>query len=96
MAKEPKHNPLLIQQHTRLSASLLWQLQARFYEEKGMACWSQGIVPHYVSSHPFLAHCYAKMIIQRLSSGQSGPVYLLELGAGSGRFTFHFLCIFTH
>jgi tetratricopeptide (TPR) repeat protein len=79
-----------------LSKSLLWKLQRRFYEEKRLRAWSQGVVPHYITSNPFLARSYARLTAAYLRDRSAGidarePVYLIELGAGSGRFGYQFL-----
>src|SRR5262245_35207478 len=80
----------------RLSRSVLWGLQPRFYERQGMAAWSEGIVPHHVTCNPYLARAYARVVLgfvrdwrDRLDPSQ--PVYIVELGAGSGRLAFHLL-----
>jgi hypothetical protein len=80
----------------RLSRSVLWRLQRRFFERRGMAAWSEGIVPHHVTCNPYLARAYARVILgfvrdwrDRLDRSQ--PLYLVELGAGSGRLAFQLL-----
>jgi len=53
-------------------------------------------VPHYVTSTPVIADTYAELIFafrrdrQALFPGHE-PLYIWELGSGSGRFAFHFL-----
>ena len=78
------------------SQSLLWTLQRHYFTQRGMKAWSQGEVPHYITSNPTIATAYAEIIFahwqdqtQHLTSTQ--PFYLCELGAGSGRFAFQFL-----
>ena len=80
----------------RLSQSLIWRLQRRFFEKYGVAAFSHGALPHYITSNPFIAQAYARVVLgylrdikPQLRPGQ--PVYLVELGAGTGRFGFHFL-----
>ncbi len=78
------------------SRSPLWALQERYFAESGIEAWRQGAVPHYITSNPTLANSYAEIIFaarrdqERLGPGKE-PVYVCELGAGSGRFAFHFL-----
>ncbi|MDJ0596698.1 MAG: tetratricopeptide repeat protein [Pleurocapsa sp. MO_226.B13] len=79
-----------------LSQSLLWTLQRDYFTQRGLNAWSQGEVPHYITSNPTIAIAYAEIVFahwqdraQHLTSAQ--PLYLCELGAGSGRFAFHFL-----
>lgn len=89
----------VIEQNQRLSRSLLWDLQRRFFEQKGIDAWRQDIVPHYITSNPFIANAYAQVVLGFLRDGHGGsfpfdesqPVYVVELGAGSGRFAFRFL-----
>jgi tetratricopeptide (TPR) repeat protein len=85
----------------RLSHSILWDLQRRFFEHWGPAAWNQGIVPHYVTSNPFIARAYCRVVLGWLRDCRYGaasptldlsqPVYLLDVGAGAGRFAYHFL-----
>jgi hypothetical protein len=80
----------------RLSHSVLWRLQRRYFERRGMAAWSEGDVPHHVTCNPYLARAYARVILgfvrdwqDRLDPAQ--PLYIVELGAGSGRLAFQLL-----
>ncbi|NEO87837.1 MAG: tetratricopeptide repeat protein [Spirulina sp. SIO3F2] len=82
----------------RLSQSLLWQLQRHFFDNEGMRAWNTGKVPHYATSNPFMAKAYAQVVLGFLRDGvrtqqiaPKHPVYIVELGAGSGRFAYHFL-----
>lgn len=80
----------------RLSRSRLWHLQRRFFERRGQAAWSDGVVPHWVTSNPYLAQAYSRIILGYLRDWQAGldpaqPVYVVELGAGAGRLAFHVL-----
>lgn len=78
----------------RLSSSVLWRLQRRYFERRGIAAWSEGEVPHQVTSSPRLAAAYCDAIAGWLRDWQAvidpaQPVYVVELGAGSGRLAFH-------
>lgn len=87
----------------RLSSSFLWQLQRDFFDRKGVDAWRHGAVPCYVTSNPFIARAYARVVFGflrdcRATQGTdfppldpSRPVYVVELGAGPGLFAFHFL-----
>lgn len=86
----------ILEEGRRLSASLLWRLQRRFFEVRRLRAWSEGVVPHYVSNHPFLARAYGRLTVGFLRDWRAAldprePVYCIELGAGSGRLGFHFL-----
>ncbi|MEM7033141.1 MAG: SAM-dependent methyltransferase [Chloroflexota bacterium] len=91
-----------------LSQSIVWQFQRRFYQHQGIRAWNSGTVPYYITSNPYIAGAYAQVILGFLRdclNGQSTdgafpvldtsqPLYIVELGAGSGRFSFHFLKLF--
>jgi SAM-dependent MidA family methyltransferase len=96
-----------LQEPCRFGESLLWDLQRRYFAERGIEAWRQGEVPHYVTSNPTVATSYAEIILacwsdyQRLAPGvrpehEPEPFYVCELGAGSGRFAFHLLQQLVH
>ena len=92
---------IVIEQNQRLARSLLWKLQRAFYEQRGIEAWSQAHVPHYITNNPVIAAAYARLAAAFLRDCLSPaaaqpldlnqPIYILELGAGSGRFAFYFL-----
>jgi hypothetical protein len=93
---DPQHR--VLEEGKRLSQSLLYTLQRRYFEAAGIEAWRTGTVPHYVTSNPVMANAYARLVLSFLADGErsgtldiQAPVYLLELGAGSGRFAFSFL-----
>ena len=88
----------------RLSQSELWEIQRQFFTQQGPQAWNTGKVPHYATSNPFIASAYAEVVIgflrDCLSQRQmqeedplvdTQPIYIFELGTGSGRFSYHFL-----
>ncbi|APR88326.1 TPR domain protein [Minicystis rosea] len=99
--------PIVLERDVQLSQSLLWELQRAFFEREGPRAFSGGAVPHYITSNPFIAGAYATVVQGflrdcRRSAGAGEetaprlfdprePVYIVELGAGSGRFAHHFL-----
>lgn len=90
----------LFEQPTRLSQSRIWEMQRGFYSQHGADAWRQSIVPHYVTSNPFIARCCAQQVhgifadLNTHGIDSSQPIYIVELGAGCGRFAFHFLTEF--
>jgi tetratricopeptide (TPR) repeat protein len=79
-----------------LSTSMLWQLQRDVYNQQGVQAWSTGGVPQSITTSPFTARAYARVVLGYLRDVQStldgsAPVYILELGAGSGRFGYRFV-----
>ncbi|HEX4961718.1 MAG TPA: SAM-dependent methyltransferase [Thermoanaerobaculia bacterium] len=79
------------------SQCALWRQQRTFFETEGVNAWN-GQVPFYITSNPYLAHAYATLIFrflqdcrQRTPAAAGGPFYILELGAGTGTFSYHLL-----
>ncbi len=73
-------------------------MQRRYFSAAGSEAWRRGQVPHYVTSNPRMASTYGRVIIGylrdllavgRIDTAQ--PVYIVEVGAGSGRLAYHFL-----
>ncbi len=95
----------------RLSRNPIWEQQRCFFRARGAEAWSQGLVPHYITSNTFIANTYVGMILGWLRDAgralvephdgpdacpdTSEPLYIIEIGSGSGRFAFHFLRLFT-
>src|SRR5712692_8646855 len=79
-----------------LSQSMVWRLQRTFYGDQGIAAWSRSHVPQAVTTSPIIARAYARIVLGYWRDIQSTldpsqPVYIVELGAGSGRFAYRFL-----
>jgi tetratricopeptide (TPR) repeat protein len=84
----------ILESEKRLSECLLWRLQEEFFGQQGIAAWNQ--VPFYPTSNPFIAQAYADLIIAFLTDyrhrlDRDHPIYILELGAGTGCFAFYLL-----
>lgn len=76
-----------------LSRSVLWPAQMRFYERHGPKSWE--VVPEYMSSNGFIARQYTQLIVAHIRDcfvanalDLSRPLYVLEIGAGSGKLAF--------
>jgi tetratricopeptide (TPR) repeat protein len=93
----------VLERERRLSQSMLWSLQRRFFEQRSVAAWSDGVVPHYITTNPFIADAYATVLFGWLRDcagrgrapgdataglDRDQPMYIVELGAGTGRFAF--------
>lgn len=90
--------PQTLESGVPLSQSLIWRLQREFYADQGVKAWTDDMVPHYITNNPFIAEIYAKIIFDFLcdcdlqrSSWNAKPLLILELGAGSGKFSYLFL-----
>ena len=86
-----------------LSESIVWKLQADFYANQGPEAWAKGIVPQYITTNPYIANLYAKTVFgycRDLASSEdfdkNTTLYIVELAAGVGRFTYTFLKRFLH
>jgi len=86
---------VVLEKNTRFSQSLLWQYQRDYFKQQGINAWA-GQVPFYITSNPFIGHAYAEIIInylQDLSAKNAlafdKPIIVLELGTGSGRFSYY-------
>ena len=90
-----EHAPL--EASTRLSHSLLWQLQLNYFDRCGIEAWRSGTVPHHITSSAFTAEAYARVVFgffrdycaSQRDAGQ--PLNIIELGSGCGRFAYLFL-----
>ena len=81
-----------IEQGERLSESIIWSLQRRFFEERGVSAWSRHIVPNFPTTNAAIARSYARLIEAWVADIQpEQPVCIVELGAGPGRFAY--LCL---
>ncbi len=89
-----------------LSQSLIWQIQRAYFLKNGMKAWQDDVVPSSISSNPVMARAYSQILFGYLrdcvaaaATGRSvldetEPIYIVELGAGSGRLAHHFLHTF--
>ena len=91
-----KNDGKIIENSVPLSQSLLWQLQRNYFKTKGVDAWETD-VPFYISTNAFIGHRYALLVYNlmqdwvRIHGEFESPVTILELGAGCGKFSFHFL-----
>ncbi len=90
-----------LEEPTRLSASVLWDLQRRYFETAGVGAWATGEVPSYATSNAVVAHAYARLLAAFVddcrdlgSDHPSGPrdpaarFDVIEIGSGSARLGF--------
>ncbi len=74
----------ILENEVPFSLSLLWKLQKNAYEKGGPRAWE-------ITNNPYLAYTYAHLIAALLKDYEidpEEPVYLIELGAGGGRFSY--------
>lgn len=87
-----------IEKEKRLSESILWELQHAAYSQFGPEAWANKGVPFYLTSNPLIAGHFARVILGYLRDclhpqaktpiDPSQPIYIFDLGAGSGRLGF--------
>lgn len=94
---------VILEADQRLSRSLLWDMQRRYFLRSGVAAWQDDVVPSAISCNPVMARTYSQLALGYLrdvaTAVRSGawtlnpdqPIYIIELGAGSGRLSYHFL-----
>src|SRR5262249_60447372 len=84
-----------------LAQSLIWRRQREFYAQRGLKAWSEDRVPEYITNNPFITEIYARIVAEFLGECMAAgdaqtlsaqrPLRILELGAGSGKFSCLFL-----
>ena len=102
---DPAENqkPAVLETDVPLSQSVIWRLQREFYAQRGLKAWTEDLVPSYITNNPFIAEIYAEIvagfILDCMNLPQKGsrplsadnPLRILELGAGTGKFSYLFL-----
>jgi hypothetical protein len=93
--------PITLETDVPLSQSLLWRRQRDFYAQRGLKAWTEDMVPSYITNNPFIAEIYAQIVAgfisdcmqhaQRVPISSENPLRILELGAGTGKFSCLFL-----
>lgn len=88
----PPAHAIPIEDFGPLSRSLIWGLQRDEYRSAGVDLWRTGSLPHHVTTNPYFVNAYARVVadylgdVHRRRRIEPGPVHLVELGAGPGRF----------
>ncbi len=95
---------IVVEDASPLSTSMLWDLQRSFYDAAGLAAWTPDGVPHYITTNPSIARSYARTVFgffrdlwstpAKGKKAVAGDPVIVELGAGSGQFAYHFLRAF--
>lgn len=90
-------DPKLIEPPVRFSESQIWKIQRHYFQTMGIRAW-QTEVPFYISSNAYTGRLYAHCVVQFIRDwrkthpqAKKETFYLLELGAGTGKFSFYFL-----
>jgi tetratricopeptide (TPR) repeat protein len=102
-----QHRLAPIEQKQRLSRSVLWKLQRDYYTRAGIDAWRRDGLPYLITTNPYLADVYARIVLAFLRDSasepedstaappppldRSRPIHIIELGAGHGGFGHFFL-----
>lgn len=94
MTQHTNEPSIFLEENKRLSESALWRMQREYFDKESINAWVNQ-VPFYITSNPFIAHCYAQLVLnfvldwtQKYPDSKQHTFYILELGTGSGRFSF--------
>lgn len=97
---DSSHDKVIIEKGKRFSECCLWEMQREYFDQQGIDAWVNQ-VPYFVTCNTYIANCYAHMVIRFIGDwikkhpeAKQHPFYILELGTGSGKFSFHFLTKF--
>ncbi len=90
-------SPVVIDDKVRFSQAQIWRAQRDYYNKRGIAAWT-GDVPFYITSNAYIGSTYATLVIRfiqdwlhREPNALSHVFYVIELGTGSGQFSYYFL-----
>ncbi|MGD9591888.1 MAG: tetratricopeptide repeat protein [Candidatus Berkiella sp.] len=92
-----EQDPRLVQTPVRLSTSKIWQIQRNYFSSMGINAWKSE-VPFYISSNAFIGQRYAALVVNYIKDWlnlhpehASNVFHILEVGSGTGKFSFYFL-----
>ena len=98
-----KSDATVLETAVPLSQSVIWRLQSDYYTQRGLKAWTEDQVPSYITNNPFIAEIYAAIVTGFLEDclrqppagspplSPENPLRILELGAGTGKFSYLFL-----
>lgn len=94
---EKSQSSYVIENAVPLSKSVLWKMEKNAYAEFGPSAWTKHGVPFYITANPLICKQYAAVVLgylqdcSRSSLSAADPFYIIELGAGIGRFGYLFI-----
>jgi tetratricopeptide (TPR) repeat protein len=93
----PENPRIKVESAVTFSESVVWDLQKKYFDKQGVNAWT-GAVPFFVTSNPLISNSYANIVIRfiedTITSGKydkKQPFYIMEMGTGSGQFSFYCL-----
>lgn len=103
IAATSSEDPIVLERDVPLSSSVIWRMQREYYVQRGLKVWTEDLVPSYITNNPFIAEIYAEIVAGFISDcmnlqpkdsrplSPENPLRILELGAGTGKFSYLFL-----
>ncbi len=92
----------VIEKNVALSQSQIWSMQMEYYHRKTISAWERD-VPYFITSNNFIAAQYAQAYLafmkdqsQQAHHDPSQAFHILELGTGTGTFSFYLLNQLNH
>jgi len=90
---------MTVKQHaakTRLSEAVIWDLHEEYYEGSGVSAWGATATPYHPTSNNFITEAFAEQAVAFLQDYAdhldfSEPLYIMELGSGTGCFSYNFI-----
>jgi tetratricopeptide (TPR) repeat protein len=87
-----------LQPPTPFDQSILWRIHDAYFAARGIDAWNQGEVPYYSTSNYATARQHAgfltDLVMSQIAEGRlddDAEIWVLEVGAGLGRFAANFL-----
>ena len=97
MKTDNHERKITIEKNKRFSQCAFWRMQRDYFDKEGINAWTNQ-VPFYITSNPYIAYTYAKIVLEFMRDwlkthpeNKNQPFYILELGTGSGRFSYYFV-----
>jgi len=99
----PPNEPSILEADVPFSESLIHRHQRDYYARRGLKAWTEDMVPSYITNNPFTAEIHAGIVAGFLSDclahtqkdsrpiSPENPLRIVELGAGTGKFSYLFL-----
>lgn len=87
----------ILEANVPFAKSIIWDINRTYYQDAGLSAWSEGTVPHNMTSNAYVGKTYAGLIlgflkdIAQKSLSKLEKIYIIELGSGHGRLAYHIL-----
>ncbi len=96
--KTPKIPPRVVERDVPLSRSVLWDWMKAYYQDGGVAVWTDGDIPFHITNTPLLAAEWAESIFVLVRDfhrmgllTREVPIEVYEIGPGTGRHAYFLL-----